>query len=136
VSVVHFRPRDSAGWFLRDLRDRQIYYDDSGFLENLFCGERIALADETLFLTDEANTILALAIISKTRPEILGYYTIPKWRGAGHGYALLVAAILRILGTGVGRPIAIEPITPESEKHIAKLPFDLKSHLNVVRLAG
>ncbi len=133
--TFHYSNPDAAGWFLRGLRDADVYYEDSFILENLFTGDRIAECDEAILLKDEQGSILALAIISKVSPAVWSYYTVPDHRRKGYGYRLLVRCLERILES-ISDPrtkIVIEPINDNSRKHIERLPADMRSRLHVIR---
>jgi GNAT superfamily N-acetyltransferase len=133
AETLDFRDPADAGWFLRHLRDKAIYYDDSCILENLFSAERISQCDESVFLEAGDYAVVALGIISKKKPAIWSYYTVPEHRRKGYGYTLLEGAIRRIVATGTDQLIEIEPTSEGSKSHIARLPEDLKCKLRIVR---
>jgi hypothetical protein len=133
AEAFHFCEAARAGWFLRNLRDNGIFFEDSGVLENLFNPDRIAVCDESVFLTDENKNVLGLALIAIRSPSVWSYYTIPDHRGKGCGYRLLVKCLERIIEQhpDVNLRIFIEPISDESSRHIRKLPPELRGRLLV-----
>ena len=99
---------------------------------NLFNSDRLAWADEAVFLMNMDRAVVSLGLICKLCPCVVSYYSFPAHRGKGNGYALLAACIDRICETNAEAQIVIEPTCQTVDNHIGKLPGAIRRKLFIM----
>lgn len=100
----------------------------------LFGGDRLSCCDEAV-VAEENGQIVSVASIAPEgeqndgRPTIVGLYTLAAYRKKGYGLAAMTAAIERMVERGL-TPIHVDVLSTGAKHLIAKLPDELRKHLD------
>src|SRR5438552_3119807 len=106
----------------------------------LFGGDRLSCCDEAMGVEDDGR-IVSLASIAPEgeqqsgKPTIVGLYTLAAYRKKGYGLAAMTAAIERMMERKL-IPIHVDVLSTGAKHLIAKLPDELRKHLNLNDQSG